>query len=86
MKIIRINAMWCPGCLVSKGIWTEIEQKYPENEYVDYDLDLDEEEVLKYNVGETVPVVIIEKNNQELTRLIGEKTKKEIIEVMENLI
>ena len=25
MKIIRINAMWCPGCLISKGIWKEIE-------------------------------------------------------------
>ena len=34
MKIIKINAMWCPGCLISKSIWNEIEKTYPNNEYI----------------------------------------------------
>ena len=29
MKIIIINAMWCPGCLISKSIWNEIKEMYP---------------------------------------------------------
>ena len=45
MKIIKINAMWCPGCLISKSIWNEIKSEYPNNEYIDLDYDLDEEKI-----------------------------------------
>ena len=85
MKIIRINAMWCPGCWISKGIWKEIEKEFPNNEYIDYDYDLDEEKIEKYNIKDIVPVVIIEKDNQEITRIEGEKTKKEILDVWRSL-
>ena len=79
MKIIKINAMWCPGCLISKGIWNDIENEYPNNEYLNLDYDLDEEEVSKYDVGDILPVVIFEDNGVEIKRIIGEKSKKEII-------
>lgn len=79
MKIIIINAMWCPGCLISKSIWNEIKEMYPNVEYISYDYDLDEDEVSKYNIGDIVPVVIIEKNDVEIKRIIGEKNKKEIL-------
>ena len=42
MKIIIINAMWCPGCLITKSIWQEIEKEYPSHEYINLDYDLDE--------------------------------------------
>lgn len=48
MKIIIINAMWCPGCLISKSIWNEIKLMYPNIEYINYDYDLDEENIIKY--------------------------------------
>ena len=79
MKIIKINAMWCPGCLISKGIWNELKNEYPNNEYIDLDFDLDEEEVEKYNVGDTLPVVIFIDNDKEIKRIVGEKSKKEIL-------
>ena len=79
MKIIKINAMWCPGCLISKSIWNEIESEYPNHEYVSLDYDLDEDEVSIYNVGDILPVVIIEKDGVEIKRIIGEKNKKEIL-------
>ena len=79
MKIIKINAMWCPGCLISKNIWKELEEEYTDNEYISLDYDLDEEEVEKYNVGEILPVVIFMENDKEIKRIIGEKTKKEIL-------
>ena len=79
MKIIKINAMWCPGCLISKNIWNEIEEEYPNHEYKSLDYDLDEEEVEKYNIGDILPVVIFIKDNKEIKRIIGEKTKKEIL-------
>ena len=79
MKIIKINAMWCPGCLISKNIWNEIEKDYPNHEYESLDYDLDEKIVEKYNIGDILPVVIFIKDNKEIKRIIGEKTKKEIL-------
>lgn len=86
MKIIIINAMWCPGCLISKSIWNEIKLLYPNMEYINYDYDLDEEDIIKYNIGDIVPVVIFEKNNIEIKRVIGEKSKKEILDIMEKIL
>lgn len=86
MKIIKINAMWCPGCLISKSIWNEIEKEYTNHEYISLDYDLDEEIVEKYNVGDILPVVIIEKDNKEIKRIIGEKTKKEILDEMSDIL
>lgn len=86
MKIIIINAMWCPGCLISKSIWNEIKLMYPNIEYINYDYDLDEDIILKYNIGDIVPVVIFEKDNIEIKRIIGEKSKKEILDIMEKIL
>ena len=86
MKIIKINAMWCPGCLISKSIWNEIEDDYPYYEYISLDYDLDEEIVEQYNIGEILPVVIIEEDNKEIKRIIGEKTKKEILDEMSDIL
>lgn len=86
MKIIIINAMWCSGCLISKSIWNEIKLMYPNIEYINYDYDLDEENIIKYNIGDIVPVVIFEKDNIEIKRVIGEKSKKEILDIMEKIL
>ena len=86
MKIIKINAMWCPGCLISKNIWNEIESNYPEHEYINLDYDLDEEIVEKYKIGDILPVVIIESDGIEIKRIIGEKTKKEILDEMSDIL
>ncbi len=86
MKIIKINAMWCPGCLISKNIWNDIEDSYPNNEYINLDYDMDEEIVEQYNVGDILPVVIIEKDDNEIKRIIGEKTKKEIVEELRDIL
>lgn len=86
MKIIIINAMWCPGCLISKSIWNEIKLMYPNIEYINYDYDLDEDKILKYNIKDIIPVVIFEKDNIEIKRIIGEKSKKEILNIMETIL
>lgn len=86
MKIIKINAMWCPGCLISKSIWNDIETEFPNNEYISLDYDMDEEEVNKYNVGDIVPVVILIKDDKEIKRIIGEKSKKEILDEIGDIL
>ncbi len=85
MKIVRISALWCSGCLVMKKIWKDIEKKYNDIEYIDYDYDYDYEEIEKYNIGKIVPVNIFFKDGKEITRLIGEKSISEVEEVIKEV-
>ena len=41
---------------------------------------------MEYNIGDIVPVVIFEKDNIEIKRVIGEKSKKEILDIMEKIL
>ena len=82
MKIVKINAMWCGGCLSMHKIWKQIEEEYKNIEIISYDYDMDEDIVKNYNVGNLLPVAIFFKNDEEVARLNGEKTKKEIEEVI----
>lgn len=79
MKLIKISAIWCPSCLLMEKVWHQLQKELSDIEFISYDYDLDEE-VESYHVGEVLPVIILEDNNQELVRFIGEKTVGEIIE------
>ena len=81
MKIFKIGALWCPACLITNNAIDKINKNY-NIEIVNLDYDFDSEEVKKYNVGETLPVLIFFKNDREIKRLIGEKNYKEIEEVL----
>ena len=86
MKILKFNAIWCSGCIVMKKIMKEIEEEYPNIEIESYDYDMDEDMVKKYNIGEIIPVLVfLDKNNNEIGRLIGEKRKNDIIKEIERL-
>lgn len=82
MKVVKISAVWCGSCIKMKNIWREIEKEY-DFEVINYDYDFDEEEVSKYNVGNILPVsIILNDENVELERIIGEKKKEEIISII----
>lgn len=76
MKLIKITAMWCPACLIMRNVINNLDIDI---EQVEYDYDLDEEEISKYNVGEILPVLILE-DNKEIARLVGEKSKEEVLD------
>ena len=84
MKIIKVNAIWCSGCLAMKKVWQKIENEYPNIEIETYDYDIDEDIVSKLNIGEILPVTILQNNGKEI-RLIGEKTEKEITEKIDEI-
>lgn len=83
MKLVRISSMWCTSCIVTYPIWKEIQETYPNLEYEELDYDLDD---VKEQVGDILPVVILKDQDQEITRIVGEKTKKEILEILEKFI
>ena len=86
MRILKFNAIWCSGCLVMKKTMNEIKDLYPNIEIESYDYDMDPEMVEKWNIGEIIPVLIFtDENYNEISRLIGEKTKKEIVKEIERI-
>ena len=79
MRVVKINAIWCSGCLVMNKIWKNITKKY-EIETLNLDYDMDEEEVNKYTVGDILPVFIFFDQDKEITRVIGEVSEKEMLD------
>ncbi len=76
MKIIKIGAVWCPGCLVMKKVWNNIKKDYPNLDITELDYDMNSTEVSKYNAGKVLPVVIFtDSEDNEIERLIGEQTE-----------
>ena len=79
MKIIKVGALWCPACIITNNSLNKLKDKHNfELEELDYDFD----DVGKYKIGETLPVLMFIKNEEEVFRLIGEKTDKDIEEVL----
>ena len=85
MKIIKIGALWCPGCLVIRKSIDKIKENYSDIEIKELDLDFDEEEVKAYNVGDVLPVLIFYKDGEEYKRLTGESNYEEIESVINEI-
>lgn len=87
MKVLKIGAVWCSTCLVMRPRWKEVETKlaWLETEY--FDFDQDEEKIRAYGLKEEeIPVFIfLGKNGQEVARLKGEYSVKELITRCEEL-
>ena len=80
-KIVVISAVWCPSCLILKKHLKKLKEEYNvEIENLDYDFD--EDEVKEYNIGDKLPVIVSKEDNNEIDRLIGEKTYEEIVEFL----
>lgn len=80
MKIIKIGAMWCPSCLIMNDIYEKNINK-EKNIFISYDYDMDYIEVEKYNISNILPVIIVLDNNDvEIARLVGEHTEDEVKE------
>lgn len=84
MKVVKINAIWCSGCLVMNKTWKNI-LKTKTIETINLDYDMDEEEVSKYNVGDVLPVLIFYKDGKEVVRVVGEKSEEELIKIIEEV-
>ena len=81
MKIVKINSLGCPSCIIINKKINELKKEYEDIEYEDYDFDFDDIE--KFNVGKILPVFIFYKNGKEITRLCGEHKKEEFIRIIE---
>ena len=86
MKVVKIGAVWCNGCLVMRPRWQEIEKEltWLKTEYFDFDQNKTEIDKYKIDSG-TLPVFIfLDKADKEIVRLNGEVEKNELIQVINN--
>ncbi len=84
MKVVKIGAVWCNGCLVMNNVWNKV-MKVKDLDVKSLDIDMDEEEVAKYNVGDTLPIFIFYKGDREVKRVVGEVSYDEMIEIIEEV-
>ena len=81
MKIVKINSLGCPSCIIMNKIFNNIKEEY-DIETIELDYDFDEEEVKKYNIGKILPVFIFFKDDKEVGRLNGEHKKEEFDKII----
>ncbi|MBD3362317.1 hypothetical protein GF362_01200 [Candidatus Dojkabacteria bacterium] len=84
VKVIKIGAVWCNGCLVMKPRWKEIEDENSWLDTVYLDFDEDEEKLEEYNINEArLPIFIfLDQEGKEITRLHGEIAKEKLVELI----
>lgn len=86
MQLLKFSAIWCPACLIMNNRYNQIQEKYKLN-ITEYDYDLNHEEVTKYQIGKTLPVVIIvDEKGQEIKRIVGELSLKKLEQQIEALL
>ena len=84
MKLIKVGAVWCPACLVMASKINKIVEKY-NLELINYDYDIDKEQIKKYNVGTILPeLILLDDNNNEINRLVGEQSLKKLEDFIGN--
>jgi len=84
MKVVKISAIWCGGCLVMNKVWKKLKENF-DYEFIELDYDMDEEEVQKYNPGEVLPVFIFFIDEKEVMRITGELTYDEMVKRIEEV-
>jgi thiol-disulfide isomerase/thioredoxin len=84
VKAVRIGAMWCPSCLIMRGVYDKL-LKDLEIPIEDIDIDLSPIAAQAYQPGTILPVLIILDDGRERLRIVGEKSKKEILKRLEGL-
>ena len=84
MKILKIGAVWCSGCLVMRPRWEEIEKEHPWLETETYDFDQDKEIIEKYKIesGRLPEFIFLDKKGQEFLRLHGEIPKNKLVKII----
>lgn len=81
MNAILVTAIWCPSCIIMRPRYQKLLNDL-NIQYQELDFDDDEEEVEKLNVGKVLPVLILYKDGKEINRLNGEKSIKELNNIL----
>lgn len=83
MKVLKFGAVWCPGCLIMRPRWKEIEEENPWLKTETYDYDQNNDIAKEWDVKSVLPMFIfVAEDGSEITRINGEYSKKELVELI----
>ncbi len=79
MKLIKISSY---DLVESKKLFEQLEEAFPSINQIEYDYDLDKEEIKKYGIITKLPVIILYDNDKEISRIVGTKSMEYIYSVI----
>lgn len=81
MRMVKINSLGCPSCIIMNKVVNKIKEKYKNLEVEEYDYDFDD--IDGFNVGKILPIFIFYDDNVEIARLCGEHKIDDFIKIIE---
>ena len=87
MRVLKFGAVWCPGCIIMKPIWEEMEAEMSELKTEYFDIDENSDMAKQWEVSDEIPVFIfLDKEGKEFARKKGQISKQELMDfIKENL-
>ncbi len=83
MNIRLITAIWCTSCLIMRPRYQQILSEHSDWTFEELDFDTEETVVSELHIGKVLPVAIIEKDQKEWKRIVGEKSLRELRQILE---
>lgn len=78
LKVTKFSASWCQPCKMLAPIFNEVKSEVADVMYQDVDVDQNSDLAIQYKVR-GVPTIVIEKDGQEVKRIVGMSTKANLI-------
>lgn len=87
MKILKFGAGWCAACNALQPTLDVLATENPKHEFISKDVDIepDATEAVDYVIKTLPTVVFLNKKNEEMFRFTGNKSKKYIQDVINEL-
>jgi len=83
-KVIKFSAKWCQPCKVYQKTWDVVKKSRDDWEFVDVDVDDDQETVNKYSIR-SVPTTIFEIDDFILDKIPGIMTELGLNEKLDSI-
>lgn len=83
MKIVKINSLGCPSCIIMNKVFNKFKEMYS-FEVEEYDFDFDD--ISRFNAGRILPVFIFYKDDKEIDRLCGEHKIEEFESIIKRML
>ena len=78
LKVTKFSASWCGPCKVLAPIFNEVKSEVGDVMYQDVDVDQSSDLAIQYKVR-GVPTIVIEKDGQEVKRIVGMSNKASLV-------
>ena len=84
IEVKRFHAAWCGPCRMLAPIMENVKGKFEGVNFTDIDVDTQYEEAQKYSVR-NIPLVVIEKDGQEVQRFSGLQSEMAYVNAINEL-